>query len=588
MRTLSRLLPIVLLTAFSPADEPVRFQDPALGEASGLAVSPTSPGFLWLVNDSGSPANLHLASNNGAARGTLKLEGVRNIDWEDLASFTWNGRAWLLVADVGDNQGQRETVMLHLVAEPKLPPAGDQLEATAAPEWTLRFRYEDGPRDCESVSVDPAGEAIYLLSKRDPTPRLYRLPLRKPEDGMIATAEFVTEAVSPPRPKGALPHPFGGQPTAMDFSSDGEMAAILTYQAAYLLRRGSAESWADVFRRKPVVLGTHGLPQAEALAFTPDGHQLLVTSEGVGSKLVTLEVPSSDEVRHDFSRELMGTRFSITCYSAYPALAEAAANAAFAEAEAINAVASDYIPDSELMRISTAPVGKAVELSPSLYDLLSTARRIAEDTDGCYDPTLGPLTTLWRETRNTGKLPDAATLDAARKSSGWKNFTLDPELRTITLGVPGMRFDLGGIAKGYAADAMLRTMEKYGVARTSVVAGGDVALGEPPPGRDAWNVGLKTFDKLKPDEVIGLSGSAVSTSGDLHQFVEIDGVRYSHILDPKTGLGLTRPIAVSVIAPSATLTDPLATAACVAGADKAESLVRKSGATDVRIRTQPE
>lgn len=290
--------------------------------------------------------------------------------------------------------------------------------------------------------------------------------------------------------------------------------------------------------------------------------------------------------RHQFSRPLMGTTFSITCYHEDRALAEKVAAEAFAVAEEINAVASDYLPDSELSKLADAPVGQPVDLSPTLFDLLATARRTAALTGGCYDPTLGTLTRLWRETRRTGTLPDAKPLATARKATGWKHYTLDAEARTVTLHRPGMRFDLGGLAKGYAADRMLDALKKGGVTDSSVVAGGDIAVAGPPAGREGWKVGLRTFDPRKSDEIIKLTHQAVSTSGDLYQSIEIDGVRYSHILDPATGLGLTKPIAVSVIAPNATLTDPLATAACVAGPEEAEKLLKSWGATDFRIRTR--
>ncbi|MCH7227509.1 FAD:protein FMN transferase [Haloferula sp. A504] len=299
-----------------------------------------------------------------------------------------------------------------------------------------------------------------------------------------------------------------------------------------------------------------------------------------------LIAPLTAGERQQFSRELMGTTFSITCYTDDPALAKKAAAEAFAAAAAINAVASDYLTDSELSKLSSAPVDEPIELSATLFDLLETARRTAQMTGGLYDPTLGPLTRLWRESRRTGCLPDSETLAAARKATGWQHYALDSEARTITLGKPGMRFDLGGLAKGYAADQMLAILVEQGIQRSSVVAGGDIAVAAAPSGRGAWRVGLKTFDPRKPDEAVPLVHAAVSTSGDLFQFVDIDGVRYSHILDPATGLGLTDPIAVSVIAPKATLSDPLATAACVAGADKAKELLKSWGATDFRVRTR--
>ena len=289
--------------------------------------------------------------------------------------------------------------------------------------------------------------------------------------------------------------------------------------------------------------------------------------------------------RFEFHRPLMGTRFTILCDTDDGKRAAAAAEAAFAEAEAINQVASDYIADSELLSLSTAPVGEPVAVSGRLFPILEAARGIAEQTGGAYDPTLGPLTKLWRATRRSGRLPDAATLATARESCGWRHFTLDPGRRTITLAKPGMRFDLGGIAKGYAADRMLGVMAKHGISRTCIVAGGDVRAGEPPAGRAAWTVGIRTFDEAKPEEARPLVRGAISTSGDLHQSVEIGGRRYSHILDPATGLGMTERVAVSVTAPSATLSDALATAACVAGPDRAEAVARKAGATEVRVRT---
>lgn len=300
--------------------------------------------------------------------------------------------------------------------------------------------------------------------------------------------------------------------------------------------------------------------------------------------IVLATPPSVAGTRHQFSRPLMGTTFSITCHHSDRALAEKAAAAAFAEGARINAIASDYLPDSELSRLAGTPVGQPVAISPTLYELLDQARRIAEMTGGRYDPSLGPLTRLWRETRRSRRLPDPETLAAARRACGWRHFSLDPDTRAITLKLPGMAFDLGGIAKGHAADRMLDIMRKYGVPSSSIVAGGDIAAGEAPPGRPAWRVGLKTFNPGRADEVIALENAAVSTSGDLFQHVEIDGVRYSHILDPATGLGLTRPLAVSVVAPRGTLSDPLATAACVAGPELAASLLKTWGATDFRIR----
>ena len=246
-------------------------------------------------------------------------------------------------------------------------------------------------------------------------------------------------------------------------------------------------------------------------------------------------------------------------------------------------MASDYLPESELSLLYAKPVGTPVPLSPLLYDLLDLSRLFAEATGGAFDPTLGRMTKLWRETRASGRLPDPEKITAARAASGWRHFTLDPEARTITLLRENMAFDLGGIAKGYAADLMLDSLAVADIRQALVTAGGDIRLGEAPPGREGWNLALKTFDMGKNDEILTLSNAAVSTSGDLHQSVVIDGVSYSHILDPATGLGLTRRIAASVIADEAKTSDALATAACVLGADGSGALQDLPGVREVKV-----
>jgi thiamine biosynthesis lipoprotein len=292
--------------------------------------------------------------------------------------------------------------------------------------------------------------------------------------------------------------------------------------------------------------------------------------------------------RFSFERPLMGTRFSVVCYAEERETVEKAVEAAFAKAKEVNDVASDYLPGSELSLLSAKKVGEPVSLSPLLFDLLAHSRRIAEATQGAFDPTLGPMTKLWRETRASDRLPDPATLAAARASSGWRHFTLDPQAHTITLLRENMAFDLGGIAKGYAADLMLETLAAAGLRQALVTAGGDIRVGAAPPGREGWNVALKTFDTAKNEEILTLSNAAVSTSGDLHQSVEIEGVSYSHILDPSTGLGLMRRVAATVVADQAKISDSLATAACVLGADGILSLRTINGVREVKVHSPQE
>jgi hypothetical protein len=219
--------------------------------------------------------------------GAIRLRGIKNDDWEDLAAFERDGKAWLLVADTGDNNGRRPQVALHLVEEP----ARDQLSpgkaVTVTPAWSLRVTYEDGPRDCESVAVDVAGRAIYLLSKRDDIPRLYRVDLPATRPGnTVAVARKVGLVPHIPEPSAAEMLVRGhlgkrrSEVTAMDFSSDGTLATVLSYGAALVFERKNGEPWAEALAREPVPLQISGLLQGEAICFSPDAKSIYVASEG--------------------------------------------------------------------------------------------------------------------------------------------------------------------------------------------------------------------------------------------------------------------------------------------------------------------
>ena len=276
----------------------------------------------------------------------------------------------------------------------------------------------------------------------------------------------------------------------------------------------------------------------------------------------------------------MGTRFVVTCHGTNQQAAKLAADAAFNAAEEINQVASDYCADSELLSLTKHPSGKAISVSPLLFGLMTQAREYAKKTDGHFDPSLGPLTKLWRESRRRKSLPEPATLSAALAATGWENLILDPQNSTILFTKPKMRLDLGGIAKGQAADAMLRVMVSHHFPSSCITAGGDVRLGDPPPCSVGWKIGVKLTNENKA-EFLTLANCAVSTSGDLHQYIEINGTRYSHIIDPKTGLGITRAVAATVVAPTATMSDAIATACCTAPENTAEKMALAAGATRV-------
>jgi FAD:protein FMN transferase len=286
------------------------------------------------------------------------------------------------------------------------------------------------------------------------------------------------------------------------------------------------------------------------------------------------------ETRFDFSGPGMATTFRIACFAKDQVVAAKAAEACFQRVAELNAIFSDYDPTSELMRLCAPEAVYPFQVSAPMFDLLSRARALAEQSQGAFDPTCGHLSQLWRRARRQGKLPPEDRLRQAKEATDWRRITLHLESHSVSL-VRGTLLDLGGIAKGYAADECLCLLQQHGITRAVVQAGGDTVAGEPPPGEKGWPVTLRT-DAKHEQEVI-LANRAVSTSGDLYQHAEIQGTRYSHILSPKTGLGLTGSIACSVFAPDCTMSDALATAMCVLGKDAGTALAAKLPGVELRF-----
>jgi thiamine biosynthesis lipoprotein len=285
--------------------------------------------------------------------------------------------------------------------------------------------------------------------------------------------------------------------------------------------------------------------------------------------------------RFEFAEVHMGTRFSIVLYAADEATATRAARAAFARVAVLDGIMSDYRATSELLQLCQKSGGEPVKVSDDLYQVLEKAQEVARISDGAFDVTIGPIVKLWRLSRRTQILPDQQKLAEAMARVGFSHIKLDPQMRTVQLQRPGMSLDLGGIAKGYAADQVLLVLRQHGITSALVAAGGDIAVLGAPPSQRGWKVGIQPLGggKQPPSRFLFLKDAAVSTSGDLQQFVVIDGKRYSHIVDPRTGLGLVGRVSVSVVAPNGTLSDPLATAVCVLGRDKGLALIDKLDGT---------
>lgn len=304
----------------------------------------------------------------------------------------------------------------------------------------------------------------------------------------------------------------------------------------------------------------------------------------------TLRVETTPPPRFEFQRPEMGVPFRLVLYAEDEKSGAAAAEAAFQRVSQLNAIMSDYDPDSELSKLSAeSGKGQAVPVSADLWLVLSRAQDLAERSDGAFDVTVGPFVNLWRRARRVHQLPDPQRLAQARQAVGYQHVRLDPKHHTIELLVPNMRLDLGGIAKGYAVDEALKTLREHGIDRALVEGGGDVAVSRPPPGKAGWRFELSPLDVTNAPSAryLSLKNAAISTSGDLYQRLEIDDKRYSHIVDPHTGIGLTDHSLVSVIAPNSITADSLTKVVSVLGPEKGLKFIEATPGVAARVMREP-
>ncbi len=277
----------------------------------------------------------------------------------------------------------------------------------------------------------------------------------------------------------------------------------------------------------------------------------------------------------------MGSPFNLIFYATDSANAAHLATASFRLVDSFNTIFSDYMEESELNRLSrTAGSGQAVAVSAALYDVLLSSKKASMDSRGTYDITVGPLSRLWRQARQQKTFPSAEAVAAAREKTGMRYLLLDTAAKTVLLLQKGMQLDLGGIAKGYIAQQVILFLQTNGISSALADAGGDLACSGPPPGKEGWTVGINlpgSATDLLP-ETVSLQDAAVATSGDLYQFIEHGGKRYSHILDPASGYGVMFQRNVTVIAPDGATADWLATACSILPWRQCKKLVKKHGA----------
>ena len=268
----------------------------------------------------------------------------------------------------------------------------------------------------------------------------------------------------------------------------------------------------------------------------------------------------------------MGTDVKIVFYANDSLEAFNVAESAFLRINGLNHVLSDYQINSELSQLSKT-YQQTIAVSSDLWNVLYTAQSVARMSRGSFDVTTGPLTLLWRRAMRRSTLPDLTVLDEAKNAVGYQYLILNEENQTVKLLETNMRLDLGGIAKGYVADQALQILKDNGYPQAAVDAGGDIALGDAPPYSNGWEI--QVFEGDQNVEKMVLANCGIAVSGDTYQYLLHDGVRYSHIVDPHTGFGVTHERKVAVIATTAMIADAWASAYSVMGWQNATASVKE-------------
>ncbi|MCG6155310.1 FAD:protein FMN transferase [Rubinisphaera margarita] len=294
------------------------------------------------------------------------------------------------------------------------------------------------------------------------------------------------------------------------------------------------------------------------------------------------EISDTTPARYQFQQVCMGVPWRIEFEADSNEDALAAQKAVFARVREIDRALSDYDPDSELNQLcQQAKTGEKTEVSEDLFTVLSAAQTMSCRSGGAFDVTVGHITDLWRRAYRKNALPEEATLKDALSRTSFRLLRLHPECRTVEFLKDDLQLDLGAIAKGYAADEALEVLKNQGIDRALIDASGDIVVGDPPTGAEHWVIGIAPLKSPQgePDVFLKLANCSVATSGDASRYVEIDGTRYSHIVDPKTGIGLTESSSVTVIAPDGMNADALASALSVMGPEKGLAILKKYSAS---------
>ena len=286
---------------------------------------------------------------------------------------------------------------------------------------------------------------------------------------------------------------------------------------------------------------------------------------------------NAQQRKYIFTQPKMGSPFKIVAYAEDPVAIATAVNKAYERVDALNAIFSDYDETSEICVLAkNYKKGKWIKVSADLWHILKISDKAAQESAGAYDITVGNIVKQWRRTRKQKQMPLPDSLKIALSKTGFQHLEIHEKKPKIRFNTEGVLLDFGGIVKGYAAQEVMRILTKAGFPSCFADAGGDIAFGKHPPNQEPWSIGVSIPNSENQlfDRLLSFENHAVATSGDMYNFVEIDSVRYSHIVNPKTGMGVTHQRHVTVIAQDGATADWLATACSVLSPEEALKLVK--------------
>ena len=274
---------------------------------------------------------------------------------------------------------------------------------------------------------------------------------------------------------------------------------------------------------------------------------------------------SAQKKKFTFTKTKMGSPFNLIFVASDSIMASVIAQDCFNLIDSLSQIFSDYDTTSEVSKVNANAGLRPIKMTPALFDLVLLSQEAYIKSHGAYDISIGPLSLLWRKARKKKEFPPASAVDDARKLVAFNQVQINKFSITIYLPKRGMRLDFGGIAKGYIAQWVIDELKNRGITEALADAGGDIVMSSSPLNSKGWLVGVnipETTDDLLSKQ-LQLANISVATSGDVYQFMVKNGVKYSHIIDPKTGYGVTSLRNVTVIAPMGGTADWLATACSI-------------------------